>query len=290
MNLADRPARPALATDEDRRYAQYSETRVAGVVYGLITRLGGGERGLKRLLGAAPSYRRDGHSVWTARDLRDLVVQAFERSAADHAAFDDVFLGQSMGWDRRVTVGVPFSDPEFEKIRSAGATISVRLTGPGGFTCQTTTDIDSLTTTPLDGGARFVIGEKRADGGLGFSANDDCYLSTGSETIDHLRPRNFGGDAADLPFPYLAGLGHWSGEYTVSAKYLCEFDPGGDTSTSYCPTVKQTEVGAFNLNGVVAVPALLKPMPVALARGVETKVATFKANGDCFIVAFDCGI
>jgi hypothetical protein len=287
-NLADQPARPSLATDEDRRYAQYSETRVAGATYNLVKRLGGGETGLKRLLRALPSYRRDGHSVWTARDLRDLVVHAFERSAADHAAYDRVFFAQGMSWQRRVNVGIPLSDPEFEKILQAGATVTVRVTGPGGFDCRSTIEIDGGASTAIDGGG-IALGLKRADGGLGFSANDDCYLTTGSDPIDFNNPHTFGGDHVEIPFPYLAGLGHWGGEYTVFAKFLCEFDTRGATSQAYCPTVKQVDVTADSLLLLVTSPAARQPVPVALARGVETKIATFRANGECTVMAFDCG-
>jgi hypothetical protein len=285
------PARPQLLTGTDKRYAQYSETRVAGATYGVIGRLGGGQAGLKRLLGALPSYRRDGHSVWTARDLRDMTVQAFERSGADNVAVSRIFAGQGIGWGRRVTFGVPLSDPEFAKIMDAQATLIVRVDGPGGFDCRTTTDIDGAKFTQYDG-SEIAPGLKRGDGGLGYSGSDDCYLVSGTDTVDFANPHTFGVDAAELPFPFLAGQAHWSGEYAVHAKYVCEFQPGADPSNAYCPATMQVLVAADTPVATLRAnePGLHDPVLFTLARGAEAKVATFEAKGKCQVVAFDCGV
>lgn len=287
-HLGAQPARPELATNVDKRYAQYSETRVAGATYQVIARLGGGERGLKRLLTSIGSYRRDAHSVWTARDLRDLIVQAFERSGADHTAFDLIFRSQGITWDRTVNVGIPLSDPEMAKLAQAGITMTVRVSGPGGFDCRTTTDIDPSVNAIVDGPA-LVTGEKRADGGLGFSNADDCYLSTGTNVVDFLKPHTFGGDSATIPFPYLAGAAHWSGQYTVFATYTCQFEPTADPSVAYCPTEMQVRLTAANLALLGHAPDI-RDAPLVLPRGVETQVATFTAKGDCTIAGLDCGV
>ncbi len=287
-NLGVQPARPELATNVDSRYAQYSETRVAGVVYQVIARLGGGERGLKRLLTSIGSYRRDAHSVWTARDLRDLIVQAFERSGADHTAVDQIFRGQGIIWDRSVNVGIPGTDPEVAKTAQAGLTMTVRVSGPGGFDCPTTTDIDPTVTVLVDGPA-LVFGEKRADGGLGFSTADDCYLSTGTTVVDFLKSHAFGGDSATIPFPYLAGGAHWSGQYTVFATFTCQFEPTADPAAAYCPTGMQVLITASNLTLLSYAPNI-RDAPLVLPRGVETPVATFTAKGDCMIAGLDCGV
>lgn len=282
------PARPELASDVDRRYAQYSETRVAGATYQVIARLGGGERGLKRLLGAFGSYRRDGHSVWTARDLRDLIVQAFERSGADHTAFDVIFSGQGIAWNRTVNVGIPGTDPEVAKLTQAAMTMTVRVSGPGGFDCRTTSDIDPAVNMLVDGPA-LVVGEKRSDGGLAFSNADDCYLSTGTTVVDFIKPHTFGGDSVTIPFPYLAGGTHWSGQYTVYATYTCQFEPSADPGVAYCPTGMQVRITAANLILQINAPDI-RDVPLVLPRGVDTQVATFTARGDCTISGLDCGI
>ena len=282
------PARPDLVSDIDRRYAQYSETRVAGVVYQTVARLGGGERGLKRLLATFGAYRRAGHSVQTARDLRDLVVQSFERTGADHTGYELIFRGQGISWDRTINVGVPPTDPEVAKIRQAGMTMTVRMSGPGGFDCRTTTDIDPDANELVDGPA-LVIGQKRADGGLSFSNADDCYLSTGTTTVDFVKSHTFGGDSVTLPFPYLAGGTHWSGEYTVYATYTCTFEATADPAVAYCPTEMQVRITGSNLTLQVTAPTV-REAPLALPRGVETKVATFTAKGDCMIAGTDCGV
>jgi hypothetical protein len=287
-NLAVQPARPELASDVDRRYAQYNETRVAGATYQLVGRLGGGERGLKRLLGAFNTYRRDGHSVWTARDLRDLVVRSFERSGADHTTFDLVFRGQGIAWDRSINVGVPGTDPELAKLAQAGITMTVRVSGPAGFDCRTTTDIDPGVNQLVDGPA-LVIGEKRADGGIAFSNADDCYLSTGTTLVDFVKGHTFGGDSATIPFPYLSGGGHWSGPYTVYATYSCEFEPTSDPAVRYCPTGMQVLVTGTNFALMINAPSV-RDAPLLLPRGVETQVGTFTAKGDCTVAALDCGV
>lgn len=289
VNLAVQPATPQLASDADRRYAQYSEVRVAGATYQLAQRLGGRTRGLKRLLDAVTRYRRDGHAVWTARDLRDAVVQSFERTGADHSAYSAVFWGQGMRWDRKVNVGLAPVDAERDRIVQAGMTMTVRVAGPGGFNCRTTTDIDPLDTLVVDGSLP-VIGAKRADGGLSFSNADDCYLSTGTTTVDFLTPHAFGFDSATIPFPYLAGGAHWGGAYTVYATYTCTFEPASDPNIRYCPAALQTDVRADNLGLLVTVPSAAAPARIALPRGVETQVATFRANGDCTVATTNCGI
>ena len=291
FNLASAPARPTLASKTDERYAQYSETRVGAVTYQLIQRqLGGGQAGLKRLLTALPRYRRDGHSVWTARDLRDLAAQQFEHSGADQAAIDRLFFSQQMSWEAHIGVGYAReSDPEFSRLRFAGVTISVRVTGPGGFDCHTTTDIPTTGFTRIDGGAAFGI--KKADGGLPFSSADDCYLVSGSGRVDFNNPRTLGADQVTIPFPYLAGERHWTGEYTVYAKYHCEFDPAaGGANQPYCPTAMKVRIYPFNKILVITTPTVAQGVPLTLPREVETTVATFKANGDCHVGAFDCSV
>jgi hypothetical protein len=287
VNPAQIPARPTLASAADKRYAQFSEARVGGVVYNLVKRLGAGPAGFKRLLGALATYRRAGHSVWTARDLRDLTVQQFERSANDHALMDVVFRSQGLMWDRHIAVGVPSADAEHDKLHDAGDTLVVRVTGPGGFNCRTTTDIDPSAQARIDG-SQVATGLKRADGGLSFSANDDCYLVSGTDTVDFQNPHNFGTDSAEIPFPYLAGQAHWQGEYTVRAKYVCTFRPDAQSPT--CPSVIQVEVSDNNPGLVATTPAARQGIRFSLARGVETTIATFSAAGKCRVVTFDCSV
>ena len=138
MNLAAAPATPGLESTKDRRYAQYNELRVAAATYALMRRIGAGglDLGLKRLLDGLDAYRRDGHSAWTARDLRDLARELAERSAADHVAIDKIFLDQGMSWLRQVGVGLDFAKYAASGVVSAIPEITVRLVGPAGFDCR----------------------------------------------------------------------------------------------------------------------------------------------------------
>jgi hypothetical protein len=289
-DLSAHPAGPPLATKQDERYAQYSQTRVGGAAYQLVGRLGGGQAGLKRLLTALPSYSRGGHSVWTARDLRDLAAQKFESSAADQTALDGIFFGQGMSWTANIDVSFTLQpDPEFARLRYAGATIQVRVAGPGGLDCRTAADTDVIPGTAYDGGQK-APGTKKASGGLSFSGADDCYLvSAGPGPIDFSKPRVLGFDQVTIPFPYLAGGQHWSGVYTVYAKYHCEFQPGAPPD-AYCPATKHVQMRPGNKALLLTTPTAIQGAPMTLVREVETTVATFKANGECHIGGFDCGV
>jgi hypothetical protein len=292
MNLASQPPRPTLASKVDERYAQYNETRVGAVTYQMIQRrLGGGQAGLKRLLTALPRYNRAGHSVWTARDLRDLAAQQFEHSGADDAFYNTLFFAEGMSWEGQIGVGPTTEpDPEFYRMRYAWATISLRLTGPGGFDCRTTTDIAATEFTRFDG-AGAALGLKKASGGLSFAGSDDCYLISSAGSVNWSKPRQIGGERVTIPFPYLSGGRHWSGEYTVYAKFHCEFDPTNPPGIpAYCPTAIKARIYPVNKILLISTPVMAPGAPMTLSREVETKVATFKANGECHIGAVDCGV
>jgi hypothetical protein len=80
QNLAASPASPDLLSASDRRFAQHNETRVGAAAYQLVQRFGGAQVGLKKLLTALTRYRRAGHAVWQARDLRDLAAGHLART------------------------------------------------------------------------------------------------------------------------------------------------------------------------------------------------------------------
>lgn len=292
-NYAEVPARPQLVSARDKRYAQYNETRVAGATYGLITHLGGGEAGLKRLLAALPGYHRDGHSVWTARDLRDLAAQQFEQSAADHAAIDSIFQGEGISWYRWFVVSVDFAAFAGSGAAYAVPELALRVTGPGGFDCRASGN-DLLPTSPgaigtLDGGQQ-VIGFKAADGGLSFSANDDCYLISGNGTPVLGDPPALVGLSATLPFPYLAGLAHWNGDFELRARYACFTIPPPPGADAKCPDTAPIDVTVDSRNDDSERP---RHYNVSLGLGVEKTLVTFKADGKCDAIGSgappDCG-
>ncbi len=265
-NYEEIPARPALATDTDKRYAQWSETRVAGATYQVVKHLGGAHQGFARLLEGLRAYRRDGHHVWTARDLRDMLASRFERNGPDHQRFDGAFIGQGIQWTFEVAVGVPQAGSGLEQMRSADGEIVVHVTGPGGFTCQLTgDDVDELTGTPLNGGG-LVLGTRMASGGLGFLDNDDCFLVSGDGTVGgDEKPHSFGYDGVEIPFPYLAGGAHWGGKYELHARFVCAFDiRQGPPEQFNCPPLVTMDVGLRNPLLLATVPSLASPAPVAL--------------------------
>lgn len=282
---------PPLATRQDERYAQYNESRVAAVAYQLTEYLGGGAPGLKRLLDAMKIYKRDRHAAWTARDLRDLAVQEFEKSAADHAAIDDIFETQGMSWEQSFGLEIDGSE---DYGKWADIEIMLSVTGPGGFDCRATSDIYETKLSALDGGRGVVTGTMVARGGLAYSANDDCYLISGDGVVGKPRPkaRTMGIDGVVIPFPYLGGLAHWAGPYTVRAKYVCARDPNAGSAPGgvRCPATFTVQLRVWNQRLIFNEPNLLKPIPVTLVKDNDMPIVTFKANGECkAIVAVDCG-
>lgn len=288
MSFAEKPARPRLAP-ADARYAQYNETRVAAAMYDLVDYLGGGTAGFGRLLTAMRAYRRDGHGVWTARDLRDLAVQHFERNAFDHAAIDGIFLLQGMSWTQHFVFGIPEMPSTY--LRAAEDEIVVSVTGPNGFECRSADDTDAAHIETLDGGVGIVVGERVAEGGIAYSANDDCYLVTGDGKVAEAEPHGLGSDSVDIPFPYLDRLAHWTGPFTVHAKYVCEFNQALGTRRQFrCPSTFTVLLSVNNLLLPLNVPAFREPIPVTLVKDVEMAIVTFEANGNCKLIGgVDCG-
>jgi hypothetical protein len=285
MSFVDKPARPRLAP-EDARYAQYNETRVGAATYHLVEYLGGGVPGFKRLLDGMKNYRRDGHSAWTARDLRDLAVQAFETTAADHAAIDDVFGDQGLSWLQGFAVGIDPTGARFET-RAAVEEIVLSVRGPGGFSCRATRDLDGTTLVTLDDGRGVALGEKAADGPLMYSKNDDCYLVSGDGVVSTPDFHGMGAEHVMVPFPFLSAQAHWTGSYTVTAKYVCDHNQAiGNRSQLRCPSTFDAIIIPVNHSRT----GTKVPIPVKLVRGVETQVATFRANGECTVLTnIDCG-
>jgi hypothetical protein len=292
QNLGIKPANPTLKGDFDVRYAQYNETRVGAAAYQLLDYLGENAVGLARLLDAMTAYKRDGHGVWVARDLRDMAVQEFEKDSSDHVDIDSIFTGQQLGWGELIGFGLPMGDPGF---RAADFELAISVTGPGGFDCRVTSDVDTAKLIKLDDGRAMAQGIKAAEGGLAFSANDDCYMISGDGKVpNQLRYHGMGMDQVEIPFPYLAGLAHWQGLYTVKAKYVCEYDPRMNARRTFkCPEALNISLWVFNLPLFIRGTTGLGPHPVMLHRNVDQAVATFSADGKCTLLdadgATDCG-
>jgi hypothetical protein len=304
QHLGQKPARPGLASEKDERYSQYNESRVGAITYQLMDYLGKGVVGLTRLLDAMSKYKRDGHPAWVARDLRDLAVQYFETAAADHGAIDPIFRGQEVAWGERIGVGLALVGPRLapsipsdfmNKFRAAEAEVALTVTGPGGFDCHVTSDVDEPILTALDAGGGLVMGRKAAEGGLSYSANDDCYMVSGDGKVPNgLRGHGLGMDVVEIPFPYLTGLAHWQGTYTVKAKFACEYNPlMGPKYTFRCPNTFRFVVSALNLSALLHSKEFVTSDYVVLQRNVEQPVATFTADGKCTLLTaagnIDCG-
>ncbi len=286
-DVTTRPAAPALQTTQDRRYAQYNETRVAGATFQLVKWLGGGDKGLKRLLAGLARYKRSGHSVWMARDLRDLFATEFERSAADHVAIDKIFLAQGMSWYRQFSVALDFAKYAASGVVSAIPEISVSLRGPGGFDCRARGGDITIVTPGVQGkldDGRPVLGIKAASGGLQYSADDDCYLWGGDGTPNELGAPPAVSSSATLPFAYLDGLAHWGDFYELRARYVCRTFPVPPGSPpANCPAT-----APVNLTVTSRVEDPRNPRTyndVNLGIGVEKTIVVFSANGKCDVKA-----
>lgn len=275
QGLADIPARPGLVSKEAERYSQYNESRVGAATYQLIDYLGKGVTGLKALLAALHKYQREGHAAWTARDLRDLAVQEFEKTPAEHATIDRIFLGQRIWWKQGFALSY---DPD--GVEGIEEEIALSVTGAGGFDCHVTKDVDKPQLDTLDGGD-LSEGVKAASGGLSWSANDDCYMVSGDGIVaDGKNPHGMGIDEVDIPFPYLPGLAHWQGWYKVRATYACKpdnrFGPAGK-----CPATLKMFINVMNPLVVMYDPLTMIRIPITLPLNTPKVIARFKAQGDC---------
>ena len=175
-------------------------------------------------------------------------------------------------------------------MRSADAELVVSVVGPGGFSCTLRgDDVNDLNATPLNGGG-FALGERSASGGLSFLDDDDCFLVSGDGTVGgDEAPHGMGGDRAEVPFPFLAGGGHFGGRYEVRARYVCAFDVRfGPQEQFYCPPVATFKVGVTDPLLLAAVPELAMPTDVPLALNVDTVVGTYTAEGKCTVGQTDC--
>ena len=279
QGLADQPARPSLVSREAERYAQYNESRVGAATYQLIDYLGSGVAGLTRLLTALTHYSRDKHAAWTARDLRDLAVQEFETTPADHAAVDRIFMGQGISWQQGFSVSL---DAGTAVATAADDEVVLTVTGPAGFDCRVKADVDSPDRVALYGG-RLTIGVKAADGGLAWSGDDDCYLVSGDgKVVDRRDSHTRGIDHVDIPFPYLPNLAHWAGPFEVRAKYVCEYDKRmGPRREFKCPTQVKFHTVIGNPWMLAYNPQLMANIPFTLERNRDMLIARFTAQGDC---------
>ena len=175
-------------------------------------------------------------------------------------------------------------------MRSAEAELVVSVVGPGGFSCALSgDDVNEPNLTPLNGGG-FALGQRFANGGLSFLDDDDCFLISGDGVVGgDETPHSLGGDRAEVPFPFLAGGGHFGGRYEVRARYVCAFDVRfGPPELFNCPAVATFKVGVVDplLQSVVPELATLTDVPLAL--NVDTVVATYNAEGKCTVGTVDC--
>ena len=162
--------------------------------------------------------------------------------------------------------------------------LAIHVTGPGGFDCHTTQDIfPTPPLTTLDDN-RPVAGVKKLDGGLSFAASDDCYLLSGDGRVSGAveEPSPLAG-AVTMPYLYLPGLAHWSGDFTVKAKYVCALAaiPPTPGITPVCPPSFKAIMTVSSSNEDPLVPRTYKE--ISLSRGTDQTVAIFKASGECHV-------
>jgi hypothetical protein len=280
------PAGPALLTANDRRFAQHNESRVAAAAYQLVLHLGGREAGLKKLLKALTLYKRGGHAVWQARDLRDLAAAHLARTRADHAAIGKIFAGQRISWARQFSVALDFAAFVQSGPVLALPEISIAITGPGGFDCRArggdiTPASPGAQSFTLDDGTK-VFGIKSADGGLPASANDDCYLISGDGTPNAIGEPPAIAGTATLPLPYLSNLAHWSRDFQLRVLYSCQTtSPDPSQPPPNCPASAPLVVV---VSGGNEDPAYPRQYELSAPKGSETTLVRFWADGECQVL------
>ena len=273
-----RPRRPLRAVERDAR---------RGGRVQVVKRLGGGDSGFKRLLAGLRAHRRDGHHVWTARDLRDMVVTQFERRRATTSASSRRSAARGCTGRCRsrsasgvVRGGDALGGGGAGRQRRRPRRVQLRAVGRRRQRPEP---------TPLNGGG-FALGQRFANGGLSFLDDDDCFLISGDGAVGgDETPHSLGSDHAEVPFPFLAGGGHFGGRYEVRARYVCAFDVRfGPPEVFNCPAVATFKVGVVDPLLLGTVPELATLADVPLALNVDTVVATYTAEGKCSVGTVDC--
>ena len=131
----------------------------------------------------------------------------------------------------------------------------------------------------LDDG-RPVLGLKSADGGLSYSADDDCYLYGGDGTPNELGAPPAVASSALLAFPYLEDLAHWRGNYELRARYVCRTFPVPPGSPpANCPSTAPVQVIVTSRNDDPQSPRTYNDLSLGI--NVEKTLVTFSASGKC---------
>jgi len=321
QNLATTPARPKLL-GSDQRFAQYNETRTAAIAWRVMTKLGPADpaAGLAQLLTVLKTYRRDGKPLRSTRDLRDAIAMSFEKTKADHVAYDQIFQRQGVSWWRQLEArlpaailvpplppGVPAGPIVGLGLSQAVVELQLRVQGPGGFDCRLKTDTGIADSQgKLDNGSTIPLLRNAASGGLAFSNNDDCWLGGGDGTPGTTLPGGVTppggfllqgpiGGTALLPFPYLPNLAHWGGSYRVIARYSCAIQPQilpAPVAPPNCPASVPVTV---NEEAQVDDPSASLTATVTLPLGQDVTLLTFEAQGgNCSLTnnsgPIDCSI
>jgi hypothetical protein len=191
--------------------AQYNETAIGGVLWGLLNKLGNG----KPAAGLAPLFAAFHKTVpHSMRQAREALVKdgSIETTADQDQEISEIFADQGIGWGFRVGGA---NGPDYFQL-AATPELQGRITGPYG-TCVVT---DEGSTDRGGAPADFIQGDILAGtGGIPYAWQDDCFSNT-----DGTPDGDFGsGDgAAIVLFPYDGASGN--GEFTVSERFTCSGD------------------------------------------------------------------
>lgn len=271
----DLDATPATPLPDDPRLAQYNEVAIAGVVWKVSQHFGNGDAqlGLKRLLAALHTFRYDGHPPHSLREVRDaLITGGLEQDSPDeHTAIDGIFAAENIGWGQDVQVA--FDDSRDEGAR-AHMKIHLVLTGPYG-TCQVTGDDVNPPPQPLVGSQDWWYGDIGVEGGLQYTWQDECLVSGGN--ADPSEDQGILNSLLWLKFPYLAGEEHLSGNFTLTAQYVCSDDTplGKPPEPDMCTPDRKVDV--------IVTSGLADPVEedgIDLQQGADTKILYFNATGN----------
>jgi hypothetical protein len=187
QQVADLGVAPATPAPKDPRFAQYNEVAVGGAVWQLAKYFGG----LKPIVQALATYRRDGHPPRDFRDARDsLIAGGLEKTGPQFFDVDQILRQRGIAWDISVAL------EDFKSVIPPWTDASVD--SPYG-TCETS----------YGNGGASVRGDLPFDIGA-----DNCFIHVGV------------GVTVTFFFPYLNDGRHRSREFVVRATNNCHDGDG----------------------------------------------------------------
>jgi hypothetical protein len=285
------PLQPMPPPDE-KHFAQYNETAIAGALWGVVGHLGGGAAGLKRLMSALHNKP----PIGSMRDARDALAEdrSIESTREQHEQITEILRDQRINWFVEVDVSMPnpFTTPGDKEIQ-------FKMDGPRSYNdCRVEDEFaDNAGLLPEEWDPGVAHGdpnfELAGEGGLPDTWHDDCFgISDGNPDSD-----DPGGpsDTFFVEFPYSGGSNPASEVHSFSVRYTCKSTV---TDTDNC--LSSVTAGIDILRGADVIESSGRHDPirthevnnVTLPRNSWQVVLRVHGLGQCTSVldGFDCSI